>query len=68
MRQVGQQQVVAFQNAMAQVQRPCGDGRISKASKKKADSGKRHLLQQPKNSNSNNVNSNDPVGPEVNTN
>nr|QOL01132.1 putative extracellular protein CSOL_056 [Pseudococcomyxa simplex] len=57
---VGQQQVVAFQNAMAQVQRPCGDGRTSKASKKKADSGKRHLLQQTKNSNSNNVNSNDP--------
>ncbi|EIE20510.1 carbonic anhydrase [Coccomyxa subellipsoidea C-169] len=51
---VGQQQVIAFQNAMAQIQRPCGEGRISKASKKKADSGKRHLLQSSKSNNNNN--------------
>lgn len=61
--QVGQQQVIAFQNAMAQVQRPCGEGRISKASKKKADSGKRHLLQSSK-SNNNNNNIDTSVGPQ----
>ncbi len=62
-RQVGQQQVIAFQNALAQVQRPCGDGRISKTSTKKkanSNSGKRLLLQNNRNDDS--QNSNDAVG------
>ncbi|BDA50610.1 probable carbonic anhydrase at C-terminar half [Coccomyxa sp. Obi] len=57
--QVGQQQVIAFQNALAQVQRPCGDGRISKTTTKKkasSNSGKRLLLQNNKNDNSQNSN------------
>ena len=57
--QVGQQQVIAFQNALAQVQRPCGDGRISKARKKTTGNGGKRLLLQ----NNNSQNSNDAVGP-----
>ena len=34
--QVGVDQVVAVQNAMAQVQRPCGDGRVQPKKRKKS--------------------------------
>lgn len=65
MRQVGQQQVTAFQNAMAQVQRPCGDGRVAKGNgrRRSTDNSGRHLLQNSRSSNSDNGgNSNDAVG------